>query len=227
MSDARPLGPSLGSGLLFGTLGCFVIALPATLRTNASFVMAWLVLAGSTALVLAPAAALLRISRPFPRTAWSVPLGFLLALPPLVVFARILKVGTHHRPLGGATFAIVALGVVLGAIAFSARALTWEKPLLRKLAIALAGLLALASIALALPVLAPPLRGHVLDAVLAFALLGVVAFVKLPEPKQVLLAGPIVWVVVDLVGISLGSPELRAILAERAPVLAGVTAWLR
>jgi hypothetical protein len=224
---SRPLGPTLGSGLLFATLGCFVIALPAALRSSASLVMAWLVLASSTALVLAPAAALLRVARPFPRQAWSVPLGFLLALPPLIVFARILKVGTHHRPLGGATFAIVALGVVLGAIALAARALSWEKPILRKLVIALAGLLALASVALALPVLTPPLRGHVLDAVLAFALLGVVAFVKLPEPKTTVLAGPIVWVVVGLIGISLGSPELRALLADRAPVLAGVTAWLR
>lgn len=223
----RPLGPTLGSGLLFGTLGCFVIALPAALRTSASFVLAWLVLAASTALVLAPAAALLRVARPFPRQAWSVPLGFLLALPPLIVFARILKVGTHHRPLGGATFAIVALGVVLGAIALAARALTWEKPILRKLVIAVAGLLALASAALALPVLAPPLRGHVLDAALAFALLGAVAFVKLPEPKTSVLAGPILWVAVGLVGLMLGSPELRALLADRAPVLAGVTAWLR
>lgn len=218
---------AVGTGLLFGTLGSVLIVVPAALRTSASFVLAWAILAGSAALVLGPAAAALRVARPFPRGAWAVPLGFLLALPALVLFARILKVGTHHRPLGGVTFAIVAAGVILAAIAFAARALSWEKPLLRKLVLGTAGLFGLLSVVLLLPALAAPVRGHVLDGVLGFGLVALVAFVKLPEEKIPNWLGPLVWVAASLVGIALGSTELRALCADRAPVLLGVTAWLR
>jgi hypothetical protein len=217
---------AVGTGLLFGTLGSLLIVVPASLRTSASFALAWLVLAGSAALVLGPAAAALRVARPFSRSAWSVPLGLVIALPPLVLFARILKVGTNHRPLGGATFAIVAAGVVLGAIAFAARALSWEKPLLKKLVLACAVLFGLLSVMLSLPALAAPVRGHLLDGALAIALVVGVGLAKLPEKIPSWL-GPAVWVGASAVGLVLGTPELRASIADRAPVLAGVTAWLR
>jgi len=223
----RPLGASLGAGLLFGTLGSLLIVLPAAIRTSVSFGVAWLVLGGSTALALAPAAALLRCARPLPRGAWVPALGLLLAFPPLVVFARVLELGTHHRPLGGATFAIVAAGVIAGAIAVAARALSWETPLLKKLVPAATAVLGVLALELALPVLGPALRAQALDGGLAVALVGGVAFSKLPEPKLGSWLRPLLWVLASLAGMLLGSSELRGLLVERAPVLAGVTAWLR
>ncbi|MCC6646268.1 MAG: hypothetical protein IT374_11940 [Polyangiaceae bacterium] len=40
----------------------------------------------------------------------------LLALPPLALLGATLKTHTHHRALGGATFAVLAVGVVAGAL---------------------------------------------------------------------------------------------------------------
>jgi hypothetical protein len=84
---------------------------------------AWLTAAGFAALALGPAVGALRAARPLSRAGLGVPLGALVALPVLSVLARVLKATTHHRPLGAATFAVIAAAVLLGAMALTSRLL--------------------------------------------------------------------------------------------------------
>ena len=52
----------------------------------------------------------------FGGAAQAVAAGTLIAVGPLSVFGRMLAASTHHRPLGAATFAVVALGVVISCV---------------------------------------------------------------------------------------------------------------
>jgi len=235
-TETGAVWPTASLALGLATIGSLVVAVPASLRVakDASLVMAWLALLGSTALVAAPLGAALRITRPFPRLAWCVPLGLSLAFAPLVLFARILILRTHHRPLGGATFAIVAAALLLGAIAVSARVLSWSGARTgpaRSLPLGLAGLSLAAGGLLSLPALAAPLRGSLLDGVLLVALVLGTAAVRLPEKLErgLMRSGLVVWVLVVVLGLVVGlaSADLRALLDERAPVLLGLAGWLR
>jgi hypothetical protein len=166
--------------------------------------------------------------------AWSVPLGLSFSLAPLIVFARILILGTHHRPLGGATFAFVAAGLIAGAVAVAARVLAWSRErqgLLRNapwalgaVALALAGLLSL-------PALGSPLRASLLDGALGALLLLGGASLRLPDKlaQSLARAGVFVWVAAVAIGLAVGlsSPEVRSVLDSRAPVLLGLAGWLR
>ncbi len=229
-TDARASG---GHALAVATLGSAVIVVPAALRASAGgagLAMAWLALWGSAALMIAPVAGAYRVARPLSPLAFSLPLGLALALGPLMVFARVLKTATHHRPLGGATFALAAALLVLAATALSARVIAWSaarEGALAKLPHVLAALgLALGAL-LALPALGNELRGAMLDGALAVALAAVATWV--PERRALARAGLVLWLVVVALGLGLGlsAPETRAALADRSPVLLGLSGWLR
>ena len=237
-SEAGPASnrfTELSWALMASTLSCAVVAVVAALRVSgASRTMVWVALWGSASLMVAPVAGALRIARPLPRVAWCVPLGLLVALAPLLVFARVLKTATHHRPLGGATFAIIATGLVLGCVAFAARLLAWsdaESALRRRAPLILAVLCGLAGAKLAGGALLGPLRVSAFHAALAAVAAGVGAFVAVPAPVEPFVARiglPVFALAVTLgVLVGLGTPELRDVLAERAPVLLGLAGWLR
>ncbi len=112
------------AGLLMGSLGAALAVVPAALRVSqagATFVVAWLVLWGSAALLVSPFAGALRLARPLSPGLRALLGGALLAAAPLMVFARVLKVSTHHRPLGGVTFTLVALCLLLVFVACAGR----------------------------------------------------------------------------------------------------------
>ena len=221
--------------LFSSTVCCVVVALVAAARVSGtSTATAWVALWGSASLMVAPVAGALRVARPFPRVAWSVPLGLLVALPPLLVFARVLKTATHHRPLGGATFAIIATGLVLGCIACAARLLCWSQAkgaLALRAPLLVAIVFGLAGAKLAAAALLGPLRTDALDALMALAALGVGAFVAVPAPlaRWVGRLGLPVFALAVALGVfvGLGSPEVRNALDARAPVLLGLAGWLR
>jgi hypothetical protein len=235
-TERPPLGRELSLGLGIATLGAVLVVVPATLRVSgsASAAMAFLGLLGGAALTIGPAAAALRLARPFGRLAWSVPLGLCVSLAPLIVLARILILGTHHRPLGGATFAFVATGLLAGAVAVSARLLAWSakrEGALRKAPLALgAGMLALGAL-LSLPALGGPLRASLLDGALGALLVIGGAALRPPDKlaKGLARAGVLVWVAAVALGLAVGlaSPEVRSVLDSRAPVLLGLAGWLR
>jgi len=231
-SVAAPAG--FGYGVLVATLGCALIALPAALRSGAPLPLSWLALWGSAALMAAPVAGAWRVARPLPASAWCLPLGVALSLAPLMVFARLLKTATHHRPLGGATFAIVAALLVLGATAVAARLLAWsgqQAGAKAKLPVVVALLGSCLAVPLALPMLGAELRGALLDGVL---LLGVTALGALvPEQRRIAaraaISGPLLWIgaIGSALAVGLGSAATRAALADHAPVLLGLAGWLR
>lgn len=225
----------LSWALLSSTLACAVVALVAALRvSDVSMATAWVALWGSASLMVAPVAAALRAARPFPRVAWCVPLGVLVALAPLLVFARVLKTATHHRPLGGATFAIIATGVVLGCVAFAARLLVWSGTrgaLGRRAPLAVAVVFGLAGAKLAAGALLGPLRSSALDALLCVVAVGVGGFVALPAPvaRWVSRLGVPLFALAVVLGlfVGLGPASVRGALDDRAPVLLGLAGWLR
>ncbi len=227
-ASTRPLGEAFGMGLLAGTASSALAVVPAALRLShagASLIVAWLALAGATALFLGPAIAALRVARPLSRVVVCVPLGLLLAAPVLVLFARVLKTTTHHRPLGGATFAIVSAGVILGGIAVAARALSWESRFARLLVVGGAGLFALCTLVLVLPALAPVVRTQLFDGALVIGLGIASAFIRLPAIRAIALRGPVFWMILSVASF-FGSPELHSQIAEQAPVVGGISAWL-
>lgn len=218
--------PRLGfaTGLCLAVAGTAVACLPAALRTasaGVSFAAAWLVLWGSTAFLLAPAAAAIRIARPLPSAALALPAALLCAAPVLIVFARVLKVATHHRPLGAATFAVIAAGVVLGTFAVTARLVSGQG-LARRVLLGWVLLSALASAVLSLPLLGIA-GGSLLDTALAVAVAAAAVLTKAPPAleRAAKVAGPVAFVVAVGASFALGSAEVRAAAAERAPVLAG------
>jgi hypothetical protein len=215
---------AFATGLCVAVAGTAVACVPAALRTaseGVSFVTAWLVLWGSTALLLAPAAAAIRIARPLSRAALALPAALLCAAPLLIVFARVLKVATHHRPLGAATFAVIAAGVVLGTYAATARLASGER-LAQRALLAWVGLSALATAVLLLPLLGVA-GGSLLDAALVLGVAALAVLIKAPPALERVakVAGPVALVVAVGASFALGSPPVRAAAAERAPVLAG------
>jgi hypothetical protein len=218
-------------GLSLGVAIAALAVIPAAIRSSSqgvSFALAWLSLWGSAAAMLAPAIGALRVARPIPFGALSIPAGLVLAAPILIVLGRVLKSTTHHRPLGAATFAMLAAVVVLGAIAIAARLIgpavrtgRWQR-MARSILAVLLGTAMLATIALALP-LARTELGSVLDAVLALGLSLVAFRAKLPAALQgaARIAGPVAFVVVVAGGIAVRSGGVRAATGASAPVLAG------
>ncbi|HEX6764860.1 MAG TPA: hypothetical protein VF103_05265 [Polyangiaceae bacterium] len=115
--------------LALGTLAAVVTALPAVPRVTAAGVsgpLVFLALAGGSALVLGPVLVLAGALQPSPGQRASL-VGLALSAMPLSVLAEFLKRGTHHRPLGAATFAVLALGMVLVCVGVALRALSFAE----------------------------------------------------------------------------------------------------
>ncbi len=108
------------------TLFAALIAIPAALRASgASRILVWLALAGSAAILCGTLAASIKTLRGQGHIYKTLGLAFAFSLPVLAVFGRVLKTATHHRALGGVTFAVVGAIVLLGALVLSNRAWRW------------------------------------------------------------------------------------------------------
>jgi len=109
---------------MFGLPAGALLALPVALRNAgpwASSGLVWLAAAGLLGTVVTVCAGLLRMARPLPSAVGAVPFSILFALGPLTFLGTALHAHTHHRPLGAATFAVLALIVLLGCFALAAR----------------------------------------------------------------------------------------------------------
>lgn len=119
-----PLGEACALALTCALVGSIPAALRAA-RAGGPFLGGWL---ASAAIVLPLLATFIWLSRAAGRgfrmltgnrvgrsTAAGLALWIGLSMPALVVLGSVLKATTHHRGLGGATFGVVALGVVVGA----------------------------------------------------------------------------------------------------------------
>jgi len=163
--------------------------------------------------------------------------GVLLAALPLLPFATVLKTATHHRPLGGVTFAVLAGLVIVGLSLFCARLVTWASepyPLRLFARFALLSLAALGTTAVLLGLVQALKAGGAyrtgfFDALRVLGLATLAARVPLPDAllRRVRGLGLAAWIAVVTVGVCLGrAPAMQAELALRCPVLHWPLLWL-
>lgn len=189
----------MGEGLLFGLPGGAVVALPVALRAGGDLqqtVLVWLAALGLYGMLLGVITASVRVARPLPRRTPAVLLGLGFAFGPLALFGTLLVQRTHHRPLGAATYAVVAAAIALLAWAVANQALVSIHSAFknrRAFGWALVTLGCLSSMALAaLPVLgffrqfgqAPLLSSVVSDGLLGMALAMLGGFARFPRKLE-------------------------------------------
>ncbi|MEO7038344.1 MAG: hypothetical protein ABI548_30520 [Polyangiaceae bacterium] len=227
------------AGFLTGLLAAALAAWPAALRFESALVwQAFAVCTAGAALVMAPLSAALTTVTPRSKFRQALTVGVLLACLPLLPFASILKTATHHRPLGGVTFAVIAGIVIVGLSLFSGRLITWagaQHPTAR--AAARLALVALAALGAAVMLLALTqglkggggFRNGFFDALRVLGLATLAARVPLPVRllRRLRGFGLAAWIAVVTVGVCLGhAPAMQTELADRCPVLHWPLLWL-
>ncbi|MES1173938.1 MAG: hypothetical protein ABUL62_06380 [Myxococcales bacterium] len=219
------------AGFIAGLFAAALAALPAALRFESGLVwQAFAVCMAGCALVMAPLSAALASARRVSRFRSASTVAVLLAAIPLLPFASILKTSTHHRPLGGVTFAVLAgVAIVLLALACG-RLVTWageQRPSRAAARVALIALAALGTAAVLLGLLQGLKGGDVyrtgfFDALRVLGLATLAARVPLPDAllKRLRGLGLAAWIAVVTVGLCLGrAPAMQAESAVRCPVL--------
>jgi hypothetical protein len=227
------------SAFLAGLAAAALAALPAALRFESGLRwQAFAVCFGGCALLMAPLSAALAGSGATSRWRLALTVGVLLAALPLLPFAAILKTATHHRPLGGVTFGVVAGLTVVALSLFSARLVTWAgAQRSASNSLARGALLALAALGTGVVLLGvlQGLRGGsayrtgFFDALRVLGLVTLAARIPLPVGllRRVRGLGLAAWVLVVTVGVCLGrAPAMQAELAARCPVLHWPLVWL-
>lgn len=219
------------AGFLAGLIAAALAALPGALRFESGLVwQAFAVCLAGCALVMAPLSAALASARSASRFRSTLTIAVLLAAFPLVPFASILKTSTHHRPLGGVTFAVLAGLVIVGLSLLCGRVVTWageQRPLSATLRVALVVLAALGTAALVLGMVqglkgGDDYRTGFFDALRVLGLATLAARVPLPLAllRRVRGLGLAAWIAVVTVGLCLDrAPAMQAELAARCPVL--------
>ncbi len=227
------------AGFLSGLIAAALAALPAALRFESNLVwQAFAVCMAGCALVMAPLSAALAGAARASKFRIALTLGVLLAALPLLPFATLLKTSTHHRPLGGVTFAVIA-GLLIGGLSLiCGQFVTWAGVQSTRRATAarllLVALAALGTAALLLG-LVHGLKGGsayqtgFYDALRVLGLSTLAARVRIPERllRRVRGLGLAAWVAVVTVGVCLGrAPAMQVELASRCPVLHWPLVWL-
>jgi len=210
-------------------------ALPAWLRVlpDAAGPAAAAALVGAVSLVVVPVSLWLRraVEAGMPGTDQSLLAGTALSALPLALFGGVLKSTTHHRPLGGATFAVAALCVLALCVALSFRVLrgagrgvvksTWQNLFTLGCGLSLASALLLAG--------ARVTRPSLVDFLALIAASVVAGVVKMPTwLRRVRL--PLVLVgwaaLLACAAASLRNPALVRSLTTQAPVSFAALSWL-
>jgi hypothetical protein len=226
---------STGAALGLGALVSLLAVLPALLRieSDGSSLRVWITLAGGSALVLGPVVALLAVALQNPARLLAPLSGVLLSAAPLALLGLVLKTQTHHRPLGAATFAVLAFVVVSFCVVVAlrvARAAETREPPARRalLSFLVAGAFGSVSAVLVAALRGEGLRPHVLDAVSLLVAggvaLGALRFERLgPALGRV---GPALWTMLVFAGVLWSRGEDFVPIKKSAPVVAGPRAWL-
>jgi len=218
-----------------GAVAAVVTAVPAAPRVgghDAHIVFVLFALAGGTALVLGPGLVAAGAVRSETNGFRAALLGLALAALPLSLLADVLKQSTHHRPLGAATFAVLALALVLGCLAATWRlfhVLESRSFALRRACLAIVVALGLGSLGFVLvrALGAPALVPHVLDGLRALAT-ATLCHLLLRFPRVASIArrvGAPLWAFVVVAGLVAGRGATGSAIRGAAPVLGGPTAW--
>jgi hypothetical protein len=241
MNADAPFVPERAANLGGDLAGALVLALAWSSEIAARFgppsgVVPTLVAAfGCTALTLGSVAVVARRGRPTGMGLRASVLGALLASGPVALFGAVLRDKTHHRALGGVTFALLAGALFMLGFLVVRRALAPSSPGSRARSALRIGLaiLVVTSLGVALwPLLlelgpAGSIAGRWLaeDLAIGAGLSALVAALPSVELRpRVALACGIAWALSVAAGATVlaGNMPLRAILAEHAPVALGV-----
>ena len=227
------------AGFLSGLIAAVLAALPAAFRFESGLaVQAFVVCLAGCALVMAPLSAALASATSENKLRTSLTVGVLLAALPLLPFATLLKTHTHHRPLGGVTFAVVGGLLIIGLSLVCARFVTWagvqDSGYAKGARFALVVFAALGTAALLLGFVQGSKGGGeyqtgFYDALRVLGLTTLAARVRLPETwlRRVRGLGLATWVAMVTVGVCLGrAPAMQVELASRCPVLHWPLVWL-
>jgi hypothetical protein len=212
---------SSSSDLTSTLLAAFAWAAVDTARTHHELpvVSVFVALFGSASLVLGMLVVATRRALPLGAVARAFVSGALIAALPLTLIAAVLQKTTHHRALGGVTFAFVALFVSFACVACARRLSELGRGALLVVA-TLSSAGALIALALGLrAVTAAPFVAVVLDAVLGVASCALALSLR-RLPRGVLRFATMAWAGVVAVGIfvAVSSAPLRHALSERAPM---------
>jgi len=218
-------------GFLAGLMASPLAALPAALRFESGLVwQAFAVCVAGCALVMAPLSAALASARGTSRFRSALTVGVLLAAVPLLPLASILKTSTHHRPLGGVTFAVLAALAIVGLSLVCGRLVTWageQRPMRGAPRVVLVVLAAMGTAALLFG-LVQALKGGdayrtgAFDALRVLGLATLAARAPLPDTllRRLRGLGLAAWIAVVTVGLCLGrTSAMQAESAARCPVL--------
>jgi hypothetical protein len=199
---------------------------------GANGVLAFLALFGGTALVLGPALVCASALGGEAQRGRAVSFGLAFATAPLAVLADGLKQNTHHRPLGAATFAVLALALVAGALFLAWRLLAYVRSGATNgrravFWLMVGGALGSVGFVLVRALGAPGLVPHVLDGLRALAT-ATLCHLLLRFPQVTALArrigGPM-WVAVVVSGLAVSRGGVGSAVESAAPVLGGPLAW--
>ena len=159
--------------------------------------------------------------------------GVALSAAPVMLLGEALKLHTHHRPLGAATFGFLSLALVLGCVVATARLFAWSASAPGGAArLAERALLAVAAASLGLVVLrtaASEAYGRDLLDALRVLVVAALASRALDSPRVLGVArraGVAAWVILVILGLVAARGDVKAQIRERAPVLGGPAAWL-
>lgn len=227
------------AAFLAGLFAAALAALPAALRFQSGLRwQAFVVCLSGCALVMAPLAAALASSSATGKFKSALTAGILLAALPLLPFAALLRTTTHHRPLGGVTFAVIAGLSLLGLSLLGARLLTWagaQHGTLRTVArVGSWVVFGLGFSAILLGLLrglqaGDAYRTGLFDALRVLGLATLAARVRLPDAllRRLRGLGLAAWIAVVTLGVCFGrAPAMQAELATRCPVLHWPLVWL-
>jgi hypothetical protein len=224
---------SPSSGLASALLVSFAWAAidAARLHGEFPFVPMFVALLGSASLLLGLLVVATERALPLGAVARAFVSGALLAALPLTAIAAVLEKVTHHRALGGVTFAFVAFFVVLASVACAGRlgqlagsggrrAALARGVLFAAVGLSCSGVLVAVAIGLRAPAAAPFVT------VVVDAALGVVSWALALGLSLRLLRGTtfrlgaVLWIGAVVAGIFVAAwaAPLRHVLSERAPI---------
>jgi hypothetical protein len=223
---------SFRRGLCFGTLGAALTAGVAACRVSAG-TAAFLPLLGGAALFFGPTLAGVSAARPLSPLLRALLVGLGLSALPLAKLASLLKVTTHHRPLGAVTFAVLGLVVCLGAIAVCARVLAVSDASRSTVArVARTALIAFAVVSplllLARATASANLREGVFDVALGLGTGALLSLAPWPSPalRWLELSALPLWLGTVLLGILVGLASAGAPAELASPVLVAPISWI-
>ncbi|HYP87996.1 MAG TPA: hypothetical protein VEQ59_07575 [Polyangiaceae bacterium] len=237
MSERSP--DSASGGIALGLLCSVAAVLPALARVSPTVgaLRAGVVLSAAASLIVVPLGLWLRrsIAVGLPRTDQALLAGAALSSLPLALCGAVLKSTTHHRPLGGATFAVAALCLLTLCVGLSLRILRPRGPTngadshrsaWQNLFAIGCGLSVLSVVALGV---ARAARPSLVDALALLGAAAVAGRVGLPAALARLKLPLVLLGWVALVGcayFALKSPQLARSLTIQAPVSFAALSWL-